>query len=67
MQVVHQLCKRARAHGRLQAVLRAPNNNRCTALVTAGSFGHVEVLQALLQYYSYEEMVAVEMSSKDGE
>lgn len=64
--VVRHLCERAQGKGRLQQVLHAKNNNGAIPLVTAGHCGHPQVLRVLLEYYSYEEMVAVELSSKDG-
>jgi hypothetical protein len=64
--VVQNLCTRAQDKGRLPQVLRAKNNNGVIPLGTAAHFGHVDVLRVLLPYYSYEEMVAVELSSKDG-
>lgn len=68
MQVVHHLCQRARqgGPGQLQRVLCAKNNNSATALVTAGSFGQPEVLQALLEYCSYEDMYGEAVMSKSG-
>jgi hypothetical protein len=64
---VRDQLERAKGKDRLQQVLHAKNNNGAIPLVTAGHCGHPQVLRVLLEYYSYEEMVAVELSSKDGE